>query len=475
MDGFDKEVLRRVPLAHATLGLFSYALDEPFLDELFRNYRRRGYDRFLNFPTLVGLIGDALLIHEGVGLPSFEQAAEQGRLPVLIGSVYPKLGRIEVPVSQALLRESSLKMCKLFDHPDSPVPPSVAGFQIVTVDGKTIKFVRHQLKETRPLRGKLLGGKLCVAQDLHTGVALALEAREDAEVNEVRLVPDLIAQVRAMDRKSPAKLWMGDRQYSDLNLMKRFTEGSDHFLIRMNKTLGFTPDSQRPAQFGFDPKGRSYTQEWGWVGSVKDKRRRYVRRIWLRRPEVAKDPDVILLTDLLDENVYPAQDLLDTYLLRWGIEKMFQTITEVFSLRQLIGCTPRANIFQASFCFVIYNAIQVTRSYVAQAGHVKTEEVSTAKLFKDVQEELIVQKMLGSDQAVVETMKPVKTPSQMRQFLKDLLGSRWRKRWRKAKSNPRKTRGRTQRVVSGRTNVYKELQKHRVTRAARPVSGRQRR
>jgi hypothetical protein len=475
MDGFDKEVLRRVPLAHATLALFSYALNEPFLDTLFENYRQRGYNRLLGFPTFVGLIGDALLIHEGVGLPSFRQASEQGRLPVLIGSVYPKLARIEVAVSQALLRETSLKMFGLFDYPQSPVPPSVAEFGVVIFDGKTIKGVRHQLKELRPLRGSAMGGKLCVAQDLHTGMALALEAREDAEVNEIRMAPNLIAQVRAMDVTSRAILWMGDRQYCDLNLMRRFTEGRDHFLIRMNKTLGFTPDPQRPAQCGVDAKGRPFTQEWGWVGAMKDKRRRYVRRIWLRRLDVVKDADVILLTDLLDENTYPAQDLLDTYLLRWGIEKMFQTITEVFSLRQLIGCTPRANIFQASFCFLIYNAIQVTRSYVAQAGHVKPEEVSTAKLFKDVREQLITQNLLGSQQAVVETMQPVKTQKQMRHFLKDLLITQWRESWRKAKTNPRKTRGRTQRVRSGRTNVYRELQKHRVTRVPKPVSGRQRR
>jgi hypothetical protein len=474
MDGFDKEVLRRVPLAHATLSLFAYALNEPFLDDLFRKYRRRGYDRLLKFPTFVGLIRDALVIHKGHGLPGFRQAAEEGRLPVLIGSVYPKLGRIETAVSQALLRESSMKMLGLFDHPDSPVPPSVAHLQVVTLDGKTIKNVRRQLKELRPLRGKLLGGKLCVAQDLHTGMALVIGASEDAEVNEVRLVPQVVEQVRGMDVLARPKLWMGDRQYCDLNLMARFTEGQDHFLIRRNKTLRFTPDPACPAQYGVDAHGRPYTQEWGWVGGVKDKRRRYVRMITLQRSEV-DDGDIILLTDLLDEISYPAQDLLDTYLLRWGIEKMFQTITQVFCLRHLVGCTPRANIFQASFCFVIYNTIQLVRSYVAQAGNVQPEEVSTAKLFKDVQEELIAQSKLGSTEAVTEAMEPVKTRTQMKCLLKDLLGSRWRPSWRKTPSNPRKTRGRTQRVRSGRTNVYKELQKHRLNRAARLVTSRQRR
>ncbi len=172
------------------------------------------------------------------------------------------------------------------------------------------------------------------------------------------------------------------------------------------------------------------------------------------------------MTDLLDETLYPAQDLLETYLLRWGIEQMFQKVSEVFSLRQLIGCTPRANIFQGAFCFVIYNAIQVMRSYVAQAGNVTTEEVSTAKLFDDVQEELIAQNKLGSPEKVVEAMQDVKTQAQMRQLLKGLLADRWEPRWKKTPSNPRKTRGRTKHVKSGRSSVFKVLQEHRAKRSA---------
>jgi hypothetical protein len=273
-----------------------------------------------------------------------------------------------------------------------------------------------------------------------------------------------------MDKLAKPKLWMGDRQYCDLNLMRRFTEGRDHFLIRMNKTLGFVPDPDRPRRRDIDPRGRTYTQEWGWVGGVKDKRRRYVRKITLARPEV-KNGDVILLCDLLDPQLYPAADLLELYRLRWGIEKMFQTITQVFCLRQLIGCRPRANIFQAAFCFVIYNAIVITRSYVARAGKLKPEQVSTAKLFDDVQEELIAQSKLGSPKAIIRAMKPVKTEPQMKRLLADLLGNRWQEAWRKSPSTPRKTRGRTQYVRSGRSSVFKALQQHRLNQAALRLTG----
>ena len=463
MDGFTMEVLRRLPLAQSVLSIFGYVLNEAFLDAMFQEHRQRCYEGVLTFPMVVYLVRDALLIHQGRGLPSFQRAAANEQLPVLIGSVYPKLARMEVNVSKALLRESSLKMIGLFDHPHSPLPPSLGGFEVIAFDGKSLKRVRRQLKELRPLRGKLVGGKLLVAQQVRTGMALAMSACEDADRNDVPLVPELVEQIRQAFKQGP-KLWMGDRQFCDLNLFGLLTEHDEHFLIRMNRALGFTPDPGRAAQQGLDSRGRCYVAQWGWVGGVKDKRRRYVRKITLSRPE-AKD-ELILLTDLLDETLYPAQDLLETYLLRWGIEQMFQKVSEVFSLRQLIGCTPRANIFQGAFCFVIYNAIQVMRSYVAQAGNVTTEEVSTAKLFDDVQEELIAQNKLGSPEKVVEAMQDVKTQAQMRQLLKGLLADRWEPRWKKTPSNPRKTRGRTKHVKSGRSSVFKVLQEHRAKRSA---------
>ncbi len=57
-----------------------------------------------------------------------------------------------------------------------------------------------------------------------------------------------------------------------------------------------------------------------------------MRRITLARPG---EKDVILVTNLCDAQAVPAADLLEVYLNRWGIERMFQQITEVFGLAHL--------------------------------------------------------------------------------------------------------------------------------------------
>jgi DDE family transposase len=460
MDGFDKEVFRRLPLAAAALSLFNYALNEPFLDQLFAEHRGRGYDGLLSFATFVSLIRDALLVHGGHGLPAFIKAHEAGQLPVLPRSVYPKLARIELAVSKALLRESSQKMLGLMEEScPSPLPASLAAFTTITLDGKTLKHVRRQLKSLRSLRGKLLGGKLLVAQDLASGLALAFAASEDGHTNEIRLAQDLLGQIQSMNAVlSKPRLWMADAQFCDLNLMDHFSGDGGQFLIRYNRTLNFEPDASRPLQTGTDAKGRFFSQQWGWVGGVKDKRRCYVRQIRLLRADA---DELILLTNLLDALAYPVIDLLETYLLRWGIEQMFQSVTEVFCLRQLIGCTPKANIFQASFCLVIYDAIVVMRSYVAAAGNVTPEQVSTAKFFDDVQEELIAHQKLGTMDSVSETMAKVKTAIQMKDLLNDLLGDCWHERWLKAKSNHRRPRGPSQYNRAGHTSVFKAMNQYR--------------
>src|SRR6187455_3229781 len=79
------------------------------------------------------------------------------------------------------------------------------------------------------------------------------------------------------------------------------------------------------------------------------------------------------------------------YLERWQIENVFQQITEVFSLRHLIGCSPGATVFQASLCLVIYNALQVLRGHAAVASPKALEvgELSAEQMFRDVREELL--------------------------------------------------------------------------------------
>jgi hypothetical protein len=459
MDDFQRELLARMPLGSAALDLFSYVLDERFLDRLFDEHRGLCYERELSFAKLVYLIRDALLCHGGSAQASFEQADEHGELPVAVANAYGKLSRMPPAVSTALLAGGARRLRGLLpDEPGCPLPASVAGFAVVAVDGKKLKNAPKRLKALRGQPGKLLGAKLLVGLDLSTGLAVAMNVELDGERNDVPLVPGLLPRVRA-ELGGAVILWVADAQFCDLNLPALFTDEGGHFLLRFSKKLSFHPDPRRPAREGVDPRGRRFVQEWGWVGSEKDKRRRYVRRITLYRPG---EDEVAVITDLTDEMLYPAADLLEVYLMRWGIERVFQQVTEVFELKSLIGSSPKGGAFQAALCLLLYDMVQVCKAYAAQAAGRKVEEVSGEKLFEDMRHELIAWAKVGDPAFVAARPRP--TAGRLRSTLAERIGGAWTRRWVKKVNKKPRPPSRKAKQSGAHTSVWRVLQAHRAGR-----------
>lgn len=227
-------------------------------------------------------------------------------------------------------------------------------------------------------------------------------------------------------------------------------------MLRWNRKLKFYRDPQWEPLTGVDRYGRKYTEDWGWVGSGKN--RRYVRRVHLHR-EGGKE-DVILLTDLDDPAEYPADDLLEVYLHRWGIEQMFQKVTEVFQLQTLIGSSPRATVFQASFCFLLYNITQVIRAYIAEGVDREVNTISLELLFYDVHRQLTAWNEVLKPKHTVELLSTTWTPAQVVRRLQQLLHGNWSDRWIKSPSNTHKNvaKQRDEYSSGGHISVFRVMQ-----------------
>jgi hypothetical protein len=466
MDGdqeqrFQEALWGRLPLAEATWMLWSHVLDEGFLDDLYARHRGRSYQRALTFPTLVQLVADALVVHEGRAARSLREARAQRALPVSNPAAYGKLRRLPMALSCALLAEGTRRLEAVLPPATAAwkKPASLAGCTVVVIDGKKIKKVAKRLKLTRGMPGALLGGKVLAALNPVTGLGIAMAAHPDGEVNDVPLVPGLVPQVRAVV-PGPI-LWVDDRQFCDLQLPALLTQGADHYVVRYSHKVSFTPDPAAAPRSGRDAQGRPWEEEWGWLGRGQDPRRLYVRRITLRRE---RDEPVILVTDLREADRVSAVDLLEVYLARWGIERVFQQVTEVFELRRLIGSSPQASIFQFAFCLLLYNMIQVMRAHVAAQHPDKVPEVaavSTENLFYDVKHQMIAWSQLGQAPAVVERFHPTPPSAQVAARLALLLASIWRDAWIKAP--PKKRWSPPVKGQSGQhTSVWRVLQAHRL-------------
>ena len=254
------------------------------------------------------------------------------------------------------------------------------------------------------------------------------------------------------------RLWVADRQFCDLIQTAAFTAAEgDHFLVRYHSKVHFCPDPTRPVRQGQDGQGRTYEQEWGWLGREGNKQRRYVRRITLHRPG---EEDILLVTDLLDAESYPAEDLLALYLARWGIERVFQQITEVFHLNRLIATTPQGTLFQLSFCLLLYDMIQVVRGYVAVGQQRAVETISTELLFIDVSKQLVALNELVEAEGVVALLPAATSAAALRKKLGRLLGSVWSECWVKASPKKRKAPA-PKKGKRDHTSVFRLLQTHR--------------
>lgn len=456
MNGFTREVLARLPLAEAVLMLLSHVLEAAFLQSLFAAHRGRSYEKTLTFSALVGLMADALLEHAGSGRKSFRAARERAAMPVSDPAGYGKLRRIPVALSVAFLSRTTERIHALFPTPTaSPLPASLQGFEVFAHDGKKIKKVAKRLNPLRGVQGTPLGGKALVALWLNRGIAVAMSAHPDGETNDGPLVPELLPQVRALFPDRP-RLHVADRQFCDLTQPKRFAAEGDSYLVRYHPKVRFYQDESRAVRAGTDIEGRAYREEWGWLGSPKKRPERlYVRRITLLRPD---DEAVILVTNLLDADTYPAGDLLAVYRMRWGIEQMFHQITDVLHLSRLIGSSPQASLFQCAFCLLLYNVIQLIRAHVASGTGRRPEAISTENLFDDVHRELIALHVLGDASTIASAFARPRSPEHVQHRLRERLGALWHQRWLKAPTTRRRRKPDPIPIPGGHTSVFRILE-----------------
>jgi hypothetical protein len=432
---FSASVLERLPLADGVWRVLHYGLEDPWLDGVWERNRGRCYEKTLKFSTLARVVADALLEHDGSGRQAFERAQEAERLPVSIGSTYEKLGNLPLSLSEAMLEEGTARLHELLPVSPAvdpfPLPACWDGFEVFGADGKAIKHVKRLLKALRGVQAGILGARASVALNFRTGTATAMVGHLDGEAGEAALTVELLPKMAAA---AAGKQWLVvlDRLYCNLGFPRRVLRAGGHFLIRYCSNTSFVLDPARPAQESRDAKGRRIVQEWGRLGKTAGDKALYVRRITVH---LANGKELGVITDLLDEAAFPAEDMLAMYHKRWGIETVFHQITDVFSLQHLIGSSPRAVLFQLSFCLLMYNTLQVLRAHLAAHKECEAKKISNEKLFYDVKRQLVSVSELVELPRLLGLLGDTPTAAELRDHLAENLSEAWTNRWWKAPSS----------------------------------------
>jgi hypothetical protein len=307
--------------------------------------------------------------------------------------------------------------------------------------------------------------------NLRTGLAVAMVGHLDGEAGEGDLTEALVLKLARVAADS-GKAWLAvlDRLYCNLSFPQHVVKAGGHFLIRYCSNTTFVPDPARPAQESRDARGQRIMQEWGWLGKVAKADRRYVRRI---TKELSHGKSLGVVTDLLDEVKYPAEALLSTYHSRWGIETVFHQITDVFSLKHLIGTKPKAVLFQLSYCLLLYNALQVVRAHLASHQGCAAKTISNEKLFYDVKRQMVAVSELIEVETLLSLLGEVPSAAELRARLREGLRGAWTDRWWKAPSSGRGGHQKVKtRVRGNHTSTYRVLQQARKEKKQPPIAAR---
>ena len=449
MDRLACEILARLPLAEAAWLLLRYVLEDRFLAALFEEHRGTGSEQKVSFGLLVELMNAALVEHRGSGRQAFRAAREAGQLAATDHAVYGKLRRVPVELSEAFLRQATARLRDVLPEGlGNELPPSVRGLQVLVVDGKKLKKLPKRLQALREVRGQVLGGKVVVGLLLNEGLVVTMHASLDGEANDAPLTPGLLAQGDFPGRH----LYVADRQFCDLTIPRMIEAQGHAFLVRFNRKTSFFPERQREFR---DAQGRLVRDAQGLMGRPEEPRRMPVRQITLVRPG---EEDVILITNLQDEAAYPAAELLEVYLARWTIERVFQQITEVFHLQKFVGSTPQGAIFQFALCGLLYNLIHVIRGYIAHSQRRPARSLSSEMIFGDVCDQLTAGSLLLEPVQFEQLFDQPLTPPVVISRLNQLLDGPWKSLW--IKCPPKKKRPQTlQRAVpGGHSSAWKLLQ-----------------
>jgi len=435
MDTENLSLLDKVPLATSAWLLWDRCFPEEALNDFYAAHRGRSYERAFSFADLVYLVSDALCQHGGRAAQTLARHKATEQCPASVQAFYGKLRRLPIPLSEAFLAESTDRLrswlpARLLTQP----PTSLRHFRILVFDGKTFKHAAKRLKAARTHAGAGLGGRALVAMELTTGLIVGMAADPDAHVNEAKLVPQLLPRIR--QHVAGPRLWVADRGFGDLAQVRRCTAEGDHCVLRMHKKSQFTPETTSAVRRGVDRLGRAWVDEIGTLHSRRQGSMR-MRRITLSREG---QPPLVILTDLLDADSYPANDLLELYRQRWDIEQVFQQVSEVFHLSHLIGSSPEAIIFQGALCMTLYNLLLVVRSTVADSQDRAPATVSAFNLFYDLNRELIVLHHVLTPAQVLQALRDrAAAIPDLGRYLQETLKAAWTDRW--VKSPPKKRHG----------------------------------
>jgi len=244
--------------------------------------------------------------------------------------------------------------------------------EVFVVDGSRLDAIARRLKVLWDERVVVLPGSLIVLYDLYRGVPLRVHFDEDSNCAEV---PALRAELDAVPKGA---LLLGDRAFCSHRLFGDLKTRDIWAVVRCTKAIGIERLSEL-----------SRTDHDGGVLRdtlvVAGTRQRPAQRQELRLIEWrAGKKSIRLLTNVLDAQKLPAAAAIALYRRRWSVERMFYDLKEVLNLHRFYAANVNAIAMQVHAAALVYVALRIAQTRIAEAVQLRPEKLSVEKLFPRV-------------------------------------------------------------------------------------------
>jgi len=118
------------------------------------------------------------------------------RLPFTVDALYDKIAGVEIPVAQALVRETSQKMIHILREITSPQAELFPGYRLRIVDGNEIAATDRRLKALREQNAAPLPGFALVVFEPAWNLITHTVLCRDGHAQERKLFPQLVELVQ---------------------------------------------------------------------------------------------------------------------------------------------------------------------------------------------------------------------------------------------------------------------------------------
>ena len=294
-----------------------------------------------------------------------------------ISAFYRKLGRIELGITEDIVRRTARRARQLIVASDALAPEPIPGYAVRILDGNVLAGTEHRITPLRTTWSAGLPGMSLAVYEPASGLILDLILEEDAHCQERALLDRVTVE--------PGQLWIMDRNFCVRSLLFRIERAGAFFLVRWHRSTLPSRAIGRLRQRGRCGSGRIREQ----TIEVEDSAgiTHTLRRIVLKLDEPTRDgeTEIVLITNLPAE--VTAAACCAAYAGRWQIEGHYQVLTDLLHCEVPTLGQPRAALFAFSMSAVAGNALAVLKGNLRVAhGEEMAAEISDFALVDEVAE-----------------------------------------------------------------------------------------